>query len=1086
MIATDPRLRGRATGANGLAAAVEVHKHSSGRHPTQKHNYDVEKPRATEILHNMQSHPDTQIDLDESGPKTHGKHHTANAAIAKPRSAAFEKVQAPKKPAEGDADHAVPWDVQQADLQPEIPDLSLDIAEVDRTEKPDDKTVPVLSKGSEELIEGSPEAPKSPQDKKRNSRSRCSEEDGTPVPPSSVTAEEIWRRRLQPEKYHANGVASPTKSASQDAKAPQFKSEHSIAKQPQRDLEADVSRQPTLADDLSSLQSIAESESAGCSREMTDTPERRYESIASPKEVERQEDAATPETVPRGPSAEANGLERRRSWSPVNKTINNDDDAGMESDNALSTIGSEGARDSRSDAVSGERPNVGRKVANATEPSAKLPGCFSWPDLIGFALAEASDHRMTAAQVHQWIANNVENYDINNTTQRSSIAATLSQQKVKFPKAEPIMEGARHLSRWKISPDWVVEFKANLETEREKLHKKTLQAGRSSSTQRRKEFHDAPKGARAAANTSVSKQAHAQKEGSKSSTHAEETPMFIKRHRVAYDADGRDIVAGFKDIPIERWTQLAEVQSFRRHDLRFFVGDFIKAPLPNRFRFADYTHKPLVHTMAQIEEIRQRRDGPGYAILVQWFLTKEAADWWKCRQVKSLWPKDERPGIYVPATVWDILTSDFVAEQEKIDAEEAKHQIIPTLFFDLDTDKWRLYLKEGRGPRTGIAFGSHSLDEEDSGAEDTAPALDQLEESPPGPSHQIDNLQNHEDTTKTEVALRTKLTMDPDEIPRQQSPSNSLSSSHLVFSRKAGSSASPESPRTGISIGQSEPDSVRNADLERQLFTPSPTDGPMAETADEREHRMTDQKSQGRRSAPTPITERPTKRQKTEVTPEEQAAIRAIIQMDRDNAKHDTRDLWAAAPEYDPTNDLWDREAKIAEIKARPSRKARFSKNLAYARRDRPPNALYVELDRPEPKGYKAPPPNRPGSGYSNLSPAKTARVNGARLNLDVDDPWNSDFNDTDMPDAPTQATTVGGTPAGIGEASNGENDDLDSEKPEMFDTLEELLGLPPNFVPTLYEGRLAFRDGTMGLDGRMPRAKKIFKVGRNVPGELK
>lgn len=159
---------------NGLAAAAEAHKHSSGRHPTQKHNYGVEKSRTTELLRNMQSHPDTQIDLEESGLKVHGKHHTANAAVANPRSAAFEKVQAPKKPVEGDTDHAVPWDVQQADLQPEIPDLSLDIAEVDRTEKPDDKTVPVVSKGSEELAEGSPEAPKSPQDKKRNSRSRCS------------------------------------------------------------------------------------------------------------------------------------------------------------------------------------------------------------------------------------------------------------------------------------------------------------------------------------------------------------------------------------------------------------------------------------------------------------------------------------------------------------------------------------------------------------------------------------------------------------------------------------------------------------------------------------------------------------------------------------------------------------------------------------------------------------------------------------------------------------------------------------------------------------------------------------------------
>ncbi|KKY27359.1 hypothetical protein UCDDS831_g00761 [Diplodia seriata] len=565
---------------------------------------------------------------------------------------------------------------------------------------------------------------------------------------------------------------------------------------------------------------------------------------------------------------------------------------------------------------------------------------------------------MTAAQVHQWIADNVENYSVHNTTQRSSIAATLSQQKVKFPKTEPITEGSRQLSRWMLAPDWVPNFRQGLDDVRESLSKTSSQPGLS---QRRKELNDAPKPARGAPSTSAAKPAPPLKESSKTSMHTEDPPMFIKRHRVAYDADGRDIVAGFKDIPIEKWTQLAEVESFRKHGLRLFVGDYIKAPLPNRFRFADYTHKPLVQTIAQIEEIRQRRDGPGYAVLVQWFLTKEAAEWWKCRLVKSLWPKDEKAGVYVPATIWDILTSEFVAEQEKLDAEEAKRQIVPNLFFDLDTDKLRLYLKEGRGPKIGIAFGPRASDESN-GAGDTACGLNRPEERFSGLSRHIEHL--------------------------------------------------PKRPK--------------------------------------------------------------------------------------ENAKYESKSLWAAAPDYDPANELWDREAKIAEIKARPSRKARFGQNLAYARLDRSPNALYIEVERPLPKTYKAPPSDRPGSGYSNSSRGggkAGSRADSARSNLDAADYYymrrpNSEQqpnDDTDMPDAPqTQASSTDETGREGWVTPSNDEADMMEERPETFETLEELLGLPTNFVPTIYEGRLAFRDGTVGLDGRRPRAKKIFKVGRNVPGELK
>lgn len=64
------------------------------------------------------------------------------------------------------------------------------------------------------------------------------------------------------------------------------------------------------------------------------------------------------------------------------------------------------------------------QVASAPGPSTKLPRHFTWPEMIGFAFAEASGHPLTTAQIHQWIASNVDGYGINDSAQRKSIAVT--------------------------------------------------------------------------------------------------------------------------------------------------------------------------------------------------------------------------------------------------------------------------------------------------------------------------------------------------------------------------------------------------------------------------------------------------------------------------------------------------------------------------------------------------------------------------------------------------------------------------------------------------------------------------------------
>jgi len=45
------------------------------------------------------------------------------------------------------------------------------------------------------------------------------------------------------------------------------------------------------------------------------------------------------------------------------------------------------------------------------------------------------------------------------------------------------------------------------------------------------------------------------------------------------------------------------------------------------------------------------------------------------------------------------------------------------------------------------------------------------------------------------------------------------------------------------------------------------------------------------------------------------------------------------------------------------------------------------------------------------------------------------------------------------------------------FTSLEELFDFPDSMIPIISEGQLAYRDGKRTDDGRLPRAREIFKI---------
>ena len=160
------------------------------------------------------------------------------------------------------------------------------------------------------------------------------------------------------------------------------------------------------------------------------------------------------------------------------------------------------------------------------------------------------------------------------------------------------------------------------------------------------------------------------------------------------------------------------------------------------------------------------------------------------------------------------------------------------------------------------------------------------------------------------------------------------------------------------------------------------------------------------------------------VTATEEQNLAQVIRKDAENFDYSGNSLFSEWPEYDPDNHF-DKYAKTAEIKRRPTRKQRFGKTSRDPWLDwHPPRLAKSDFSR--------------GSSMSIDRPSRTTR--------------------NSLPDAyPWE---------------NGEG------HIQQCGTLEELFGIPNNPIAIIHDGQLAYRDGTRNEDGSLPRAKHIYKTG--------
>lgn len=156
------------------------------------------------------------------------------------------------------------------------------------------------------------------------------------------------------------------------------------------------------------------------------------------------------------------------------------------------------------------------------------------------------------------------------------------------------------------------------------------------------------------------------------------------------------------------------------------------------------------------------------------------------------------------------------------------------------------------------------------------------------------------------------------------------------------------------------------------------------------------------------------------------ASIAELIKQDNNARPWADKPFFTEFPEYHPDNYV-NMKDRVAEIRKRPTRKQMFGKPGSRLKQPGPAVEQDISYVPPAARG--------------TVSPEKRPRA------------------------------IIDALPT----------DEYDWEKPatrQEFMSLQEFFGMPNNPVPIISEGQLAFRDGTLTDDGRLPRAKVLYKVG--------
>ncbi|KAF2086153.1 hypothetical protein K490DRAFT_67073 [Saccharata proteae CBS 121410] len=138
--------------------------------------------------------------------------------------------------------------------------------------------------------------------------------------------------------------------------------------------------------------------------------------------------------------------------------------------------------------------------------------------------------------------------------------------------------------------------------------------------------------------------------------------MFVRQHRVFHEGNRIEIVPGYKNQPGKKWDQLTRLESMTVGQTDYNRGDFAKLPLPSKFHYPEFPAVPRIDTIARVVCIAKRDDIQGEAVLVNWYLTKEAAEKWHCTYLQQ-WDDTDMEDEYVRSDIHDVVSPNAFIER---------------------------------------------------------------------------------------------------------------------------------------------------------------------------------------------------------------------------------------------------------------------------------------------------------------------------------------------------------------------------------------------------------------------------------------
>ncbi|KAJ9665124.1 hypothetical protein H2201_004784 [Coniosporium apollinis] len=409
---------------------------------------------------------------------------------------------------------------------------------------------------------------------------------------------------------------------------------------------------------------------------------------------------------------------------------------------------------------------------------------LTWTELIGLALLNAKDNRMTAPQIYQWAVLHFPSFFASHESSTSSISAVLSM-KNQFVKVDRPPTDQGKTLYWGIRPGAESQFDKIVPSLR--FTPLVAQANQSTSNDGGHRKVNGLIKKPAASQASAVDAAHDDSNQESAATARPGNVYSDGPYRV--DNNWRGYYTIVHSTPgLKKWSDLPSVDSIKVKGHRYRVRDWIKIPSSSAKPFKKLQRRDADEMIARIREIKTLQDG-SHMLAAFLFVSKQEAGALDCHKVEE-WPENRS---YVQTAFLQLIPADVVIS--KLRSKEVKQTTSKRIF---DGWKSRLTLRSRDYPEVAWAL----FERKPARAEKNASIADSkgvaLEHRSPGLLYATKNARRSEqfaaeavDETNDVVESVEALDSDKDERLEEVRDGMQLDGPNEVSSRQSPSGAIP-------------------------------------------------------------------------------------------------------------------------------------------------------------------------------------------------------------------------------------------------------------------------------------------------------